>query len=160
MIAGNDRAYPPVLTTNCYLCHFAAKTTSMFSITSSLFFQHLSAPILCSQHLPGSFHQNRGVGVQTMLPKSFRVGYSRYLQCSQQNTNSLHFFARSTLCSQHVPASFHQNRGVGRGGMTIFFQSKPKQPKKGEKPRIAWGEVSDACSRNSRNGQNMEVRVS
>ena len=44
-------------------------------------------------------------------PKILSCRYSRYLQCSQQNTNSLHFFARSTLCSQHVPASFHQNKG-------------------------------------------------
>jgi hypothetical protein len=49
-------------TANYYLCHSAAKTTAMFSTTYSLFFRHLSAPILCCQHLPASFLQNRGVG--------------------------------------------------------------------------------------------------
>jgi len=47
-------------TPNCYLALFAANTSSMFSITSSLFFQPFSTPILCSQHIPASFHQNRG----------------------------------------------------------------------------------------------------
>jgi hypothetical protein len=43
-----------------------------------------------------------------MLPKFFGVSYSRYLQCSQQNTNSLHFFATSTLCFHHFMNSFAQ----------------------------------------------------
>jgi len=36
----------------------AAKTTAMFSTKYSLFLRHLSAPILCSKHLPASFLQN------------------------------------------------------------------------------------------------------
>jgi hypothetical protein len=49
-------------------------TNPLFSTPSSLFFA-----------------KQGGRGI-TMLPKSFTVSSSRYLQCSQQNTNSLHFF--------------------------------------------------------------------
>jgi len=43
-----------------------------------------------------------------MLPESFSISYSHYLQCSQQNTNSLHFFATSTLCFHHFMNSFRK----------------------------------------------------
>jgi hypothetical protein len=59
-------------TASCYLCHFTAKTSSMFSITSSLFFRYLSAPTPCSQRLPASFCKTGGRGI-TMLPESFSV---------------------------------------------------------------------------------------
>jgi hypothetical protein len=53
------------------------------------------------------FAKPGGRGI-TMLPKYFNVSYSRYLQRSQQNTNSLHFFATSTLCFHHFMNSFRK----------------------------------------------------
>ena len=53
------------------------------------------------------FAKQGGRGI-TMLPKSLSVSNSHYLQFSQQNTNSLHFFAMSTLCFHHVLNSFAQ----------------------------------------------------
>ena len=65
-------------------------TNPLFSTPSSLFFA-----------------KQGGRGI-TMLPKSFTVSSSRYLQCSQQNTNSLHFFATSTLCFHHFMNSLRK----------------------------------------------------
>jgi hypothetical protein len=49
------------------------------------------------------------------LPKSFDVSYSRYLQCSQQDTNSYALFAAPILCFQRFVDSFAKNTGVGGG---------------------------------------------
>ena len=64
-----------------------------------------------------------------------------YLQCSQQNANSLPLFASRTLYFHPLTGSFRKNRGVGyarpNNQMTSLFISLQK----GKKPRIAWGEA-------------------
>ena len=54
------------------------------------------------------FFAKQGARGITVLLKSLRVCNSRYLQCSQQNTNSLRFFSTSTLCFHHFMNSLAQ----------------------------------------------------
>ena len=103
------------------------KTISMFSIRSSLFFQPFSAPILCSQHVPASFQQNRGRRGITMPPKSFSVSYSRYLQCSQQNTNSCALFSAPSLCFHHFMNSLCKNTRGREGAQNGETDAAPKK---------------------------------
>jgi len=53
--------------------------------------------------------------VPSHAPKNFiSVSDWGYLQCSQQNTNSLHFSATSTLCFRHFMNAFAQ-KDPGKG---------------------------------------------
>ena len=85
---------------------------NVFNNIRALFSAFVSPNPLLS--IPSSlFSPKQGGRGINMRPKSFSVSYSRYLQCSQQNTNSLHFFATPTLCFHHFMTLLRKNTRVG-----------------------------------------------
>ena len=80
---------------------------NVFNHIQPLFSAFVSRNPLFSTPSSLFFAKQGGRGI-TMHPKSFSATYSRYLQCSHQNTNSLHFFATPTLCFHHFMNSFAQ----------------------------------------------------
>jgi hypothetical protein len=83
---------------------------NVFNKIQALFSAFVSAGPLLST-LSKLFSPKQGVRGIGMLPKSLRVCCSRYLQCSQQNTNSCALFAAPIFCFQHFVDSFGKNTG-------------------------------------------------